>query len=81
MNITDPLTLVTPFENLYNSLKVLAGGIFGLYLIMIILKWYEARVLRVQIKELRKEMKSLRNSMQVMELKILKAMNPKSRKK
>lgn len=54
----DPL--VNTIKFLMNILSVFVGGIFGIYLILIILRWKEARDVRRLLKEMRDDLKELK---------------------
>ena len=48
-------------ENIVNTIQLLVGGIFGIYLIMAFLKWKESRQLLKEMKMLRLEVQSIKN--------------------
>jgi len=54
----DPL--VNTIKFLMNILSVFVGGIFGIYLILIILRWKEARDVRRLLREMRDDLKELK---------------------
>ena len=54
----DPL--INTIKFLMNILSVFVGGIFGIYLILIILRWKEARDVRRLLKEMRDDLKELK---------------------
>ena len=62
VNITDiaPLeSLVAPFQNLINTVEVILGGIFGLYLIFIIYKVYSISHERKILKDIRNDIRHI----------------------
>ncbi len=46
-----------------NLVNVLLGGIFGLYLILVIMRWIEARQLVRLLKEINENIKNLNNAL------------------
>jgi len=51
--------LAHSLNSVVNIAQVLVGGIFGLYVILIILRWHEARTLKRLMKEVRDELRKL----------------------
>ncbi len=56
--VLDPL--INTIKFLTNMLSVFVGGIFGIYLILIFLRWKEARDIRRLLKEIRNDLKELK---------------------
>jgi len=54
--------LAQTIQSFVNVVQFLVGGIFGLYLIFLILRWREARELRKLMQEVRDELKCLNNN-------------------
>ena len=52
-------SLLENLQGLFELLKWLVGGLFGLYLIFMFLKWYEFRKIRQVLSELLTSVKSL----------------------
>jgi len=54
---------VTPIANIIapiiNMLNILLGGVFGLYLILVILRWKEARTIKKILIEIKDELKTI----------------------
>ncbi len=49
--------IVQTIQGFVNIVQVLVGGIFGLYLILVILRWREAQQLKRLMKEVRDEVR------------------------
>lgn len=61
-----PLTespVVQGLGKVFGAVSVVVGGLFGLYLILIILRWKEARDVKCLLSEIRDDLKSLSNFM------------------
>lgn len=58
--------VVETIQGFVNIVQVLVGGIFGLYLILVILRWREARQLKKVMKEVKDELKLLNRSIESM---------------
>ena len=54
------------------SLQWLAGGMFGLYLILIFLRWRETKIVSRVLKEIRDDIKDLSNNIRVVNDKVKK---------
>ena len=55
--------LITPIQNLLNILKVTVGGIFGLYVILVYLKWRESRLMNKYLESIAKDLKAITKKM------------------
>ncbi len=51
--------IIGPLNHLMGVLQYLVGGIFGLYLILVILRWYESRRLATLMRDVKSELKAL----------------------
>ena len=51
--------LISPVVKIFAVLQGLLGGLFGLYIILVILKWKESRQLVKIMKDVRHELKML----------------------
>ncbi len=49
------------------SLKYVLGGIFGIYVVLVIVKIYQGIVFRRELKELKTDVKKMRETLQRME--------------
>jgi len=49
--------ILGPIGSLINTLKVLVGGVFGVYLIILYLKWREYVVLKKMLTDIRKDLR------------------------
>lgn len=65
INTTIPLvnSMVNTVQHMVNFVKVLVGGLFGLYLILVILKWKESRDLKKIMKLLHKDIIQLNTNL------------------
>lgn len=54
--------LVTSTQSLVGFIKIIFGGIFGLYIVLVILRWHEFRMLRHVTSEIREEVKIIKES-------------------
>lgn len=65
VNTTIPLIdgMISSVHYLVNLIQVLVGGLFGLYLILVILRWKESRELKKIMKDLRDEIKGLNDNL------------------
>jgi len=63
MDLNTTITALRPLTESIQSfvgvVQVLVGGLFGLYLILAVLRWYEAYNLRKIMKEMRIEISNL----------------------
>ena len=50
---------VSNIQVLVSTIQYLVGGLFGLYLILIYLRWKEARDMKMVLKEIRDEVKKM----------------------
>ena len=75
--IVAALPVLAPvFESLHavlQSLQWLVGGIFGLYVILIYLKWRESRMAARILKEIRDDIKQLSKDIRMVNEKVNKA--------
>jgi len=55
--------LTTSIESFVGVVQMLVGGLFGLYLIMAIMRYYEARQMRKLMKDIKTELTKLRESL------------------
>jgi uncharacterized membrane protein len=55
-------TLMNVVSGAFNTAKVLVGGLFGLYVILLIVKWIEYKRLVKILTDIRKELRALTNS-------------------
>jgi hypothetical protein len=65
INATLPTTfdaLVNVVSGVFNTAKILVGGIFGLYVILLAVKWVEYKRLVKILTDIRKELRALTNS-------------------
>lgn len=58
------LPLVDTVNYFVNIVQVLVGGLFGLYVILIILRWREARQTKKLMKDIRDEVQNLRQTIE-----------------
>ncbi|MBI3032156.1 hypothetical protein HYY69_01670 [Candidatus Woesearchaeota archaeon] len=59
--------LVKLVSSAIGSLKYVLGGIFGIYVVLVIVKIYQGFVFRRELKELRTDIKKMRESVQRIE--------------
>jgi len=59
------------------SLQWLAGGMFGLYLILIFLRWRETKIVSRVLKDIRDDIKELSDSIKTVDNKVRKLENKK----
>ena len=61
INTTIPLinSMVSTVQHMVNFVQVLVGGLFGLYIILVILKWKESRDLKKIMKQLHRDIVQL----------------------
>lgn len=66
MDINTTLPLVGPIAdtvtNMWQTLQVLVGGIFGLYIVIILLRIYEYKNISKTLKEIKEDIKKLKHS-------------------
>ena len=60
LTIIEPI--ITSTQSLVGFLKIVFGGIFGLYIVLVILRWHEIRMLRMITTEIKKEVGSIKAS-------------------
>lgn len=65
-------SLVILVQNVLGFVSLAIGGIFGLYVILIYLRWKEARALRKGMDDIRNEIRSIRKDVNVLETVSLK---------
>jgi len=53
------LTLLGPIDTVVNTLKVLVGGVFGIYLLILYFKWREYVVLRKLMSDMQKDIHTI----------------------
>jgi hypothetical protein len=53
------LTLLGPIDTFVNSLKVLVGGVFGIYLIILYLRWKEYAVMKRLISDMQRDIHTI----------------------
>jgi len=77
--LIEPITISV--KNFINILQVGIGGLFGLYLILVILKWREARFLKKTVLEIKNQIKQLNEAVVRIETSIKKKVThpPKKR--
>ena len=65
INTTIPLvnSMVGTVHHMVNFVQVLVGGLFGLYIILVVLKWKESRDLKRVMKQLHKDIVQLNTSL------------------
>ena len=51
------IPLLGPLGSLVNTIRVLVGGVFGIYLIILYLKWREYVVLKKMLTDIRKDLR------------------------
>ena len=54
--------LIESTQSMVGFVKVIFGGIFGLYIVLVILRWHEIRMLRHVTSEIREEVKIIKQS-------------------
>ena len=63
VNVTQIPPILEPLSNfiigIMNVLKVLVGGIFGIYVILVFLRWIEYKRMTKILKDIRKEIRDL----------------------
>lgn len=69
-----------PVSSLVGAVQLLVGGLFGLYLILVILKWKESRDLKRVMNNLSKEIRGLKE-IRMQEKEILEALSKKKKHK
>jgi len=72
------------FESIHNiieSLQWLVGGMFGLYLILIFLRWREAYMVKKVLSEIRKDLRELADDIRNVNEKVNRYHDEASRKK
>ncbi|NQU78193.1 hypothetical protein HQ545_00320 [Candidatus Woesearchaeota archaeon] len=61
--MTDPnatlFPLLSPISSIISTLKVLVGGVFGLYLIILVLKWREYVVMKHTLGSMQKDIRKI----------------------
>jgi len=68
-SILNPIISTT--ESLTGLLKILFGGLFGLYLITVIMRFYEIRSLKKLMNDMRNEIKNLNETVKRLDKEIL----------
>ena len=63
--VVDPLLHTVKY--FVNFVQILVGGIFGLYLILVILRWHEARTLKKLMQDVRDELVELNSTVKRLE--------------
>ncbi|HLG29698.1 MAG TPA: hypothetical protein VI387_05760 [Candidatus Brocadiales bacterium] len=72
LNATLPLLgpVAEPFQSLFSILEILVGGIFGIYVIMILLKIYYNAKLFGMLRHLRQDLSELKAKVEAMDRKL-----------
>ncbi len=70
-------TAVTAINYVLSWVKILVGGLFGLYFILVILKWYEAKQLRKIMNNLNQELVELNHNINL----LYSSLKPKQKRK
>jgi len=52
-------TAIGAIPSLVNTIKALVGGLFGLYVILVILRWYESKRLVSIMKDIRHDLREM----------------------
>ena len=52
-------TAISAIPSLVNTIQALVGGIFGLYVILILLRWYESKKLVTIMKDIRHDIREI----------------------
>ena len=55
--------IIAPIQGLLNILKVTIGGVFGLYVILIYLRWRESRVMNKYLESIVIDLKAITKKM------------------
>jgi len=59
--ITETLRpFITDVNAVLSFLKLVTGGLFGLYLILVVLRFYEARMVKRELKQMRNDIKEVK---------------------
>jgi len=61
-------TLISPIQGIIKTLEVILGGIFGLYLVFIIIRYYFMRKEKKLLTDIKQELKNIGNRLDDMEL-------------
>lgn len=81
--ILEALPALTPLFDairlIIESLQWLVGGIFGLYLILIFLRWRESRMVGQILKEIRDDLKNLADEIRIVNERVDKIEKKKKR--
>ncbi len=57
--------IISGIQNAVGFMQIALGGIFGLYLLLVILKWWESRKLVKIMKDIREEVRGISHHMGV----------------
>jgi|WetSurMetagenome_2_1015567.scaffolds.fasta_scaffold463547_1 hypothetical protein len=64
--------IFSDIQGLLNMLQIFVGGLFGLYLILVIIRFYEARKLKKTLKNVTDQLEHLNMGMRRIEKKLAK---------
>ncbi len=59
--------LILTIQSLVGAVKVLVGGVFGIYLILLIMKWRETKILIKNVASIKSELSAIRHSLERLE--------------
>ena len=59
--------LVLTIQSLVGAVKVLVGGVFGVYVILLVMKWRETKLLMKNVASIKHELTAIRNSLERLE--------------